>query len=74
MYNGQRRFTHHAQGGIDHASDGGAFTSVDGGERWWPLRKGLGPNPVVYSVAVDSGDPAKVYAVTADGVLGLVRE
>jgi photosystem II stability/assembly factor-like uncharacterized protein len=53
------------------ATDGGAFVSLDGGKQWWPIQQGLGPNPIVYSIAVDPNDPFKVYAVTPDGVFRL---
>lgn len=37
-----------------------------------PIETGLGPNPIVYSIAIDPNDPSKVYAVTPDGVFRLV--
>jgi photosystem II stability/assembly factor-like uncharacterized protein len=63
------------------ATDGGAFVSQDGGERWHPLDPGpwaaLDPNPIVYSVGVVPGavpgEPSKVYAVSPGGVYCLSR-
>jgi photosystem II stability/assembly factor-like uncharacterized protein len=41
----------------------GLFRSVDGGRSWQPLTSGLGPYANVLSIAVDPGQPRRVYAV-----------
>jgi len=56
------------------ATDSGAFISLDGGEQWSRIQTSLGPNPIVYSIAVDPNDSSKVYAVTPDGVYRLAGE
>jgi photosystem II stability/assembly factor-like uncharacterized protein len=53
------------------ATDSGAFITLDGGEAWWRIQEGLGPNPIVYSIAIDPNDLSRVYAVTPDGVYRL---
>ncbi|MBM2849794.1 MAG: hypothetical protein HW418_2736, partial [Anaerolineales bacterium] len=47
------------------------FLSQDSGDSWSALNDGPGPNPIVYSIAVDPNDSSKVYAVTPDGVYRL---
>jgi len=53
------------------ATDSGAFVSLDGGEQWARIQDGLGPNPIVYSIAVDPNDSTRVFTVTPDGVYRL---
>jgi hypothetical protein len=53
------------------ALSGGVYVTYDGGAVWQPLSGGLGPNPLVYSVALDPADPSLLYAFTPDGLFRL---
>jgi hypothetical protein len=49
--------------------DGGMYKSVDAGESWFRISKGL-PNPNVYSLAIDTAHPQVLYAGTFAGTFG----
>lgn len=50
---------------------GGVYVTYDGGAAWQPLAGGLGPNPLVYSLALDPADSSLLYAFTPDGLFRL---
>jgi photosystem II stability/assembly factor-like uncharacterized protein len=54
-------------------TDGGVFLSQDGGDSWTAVNDGLGRNLIVYSIAVDSNDSSRVFAITPDGMYQLLK-